>query len=114
MAWVDDRIWCHQKLADLSDRAFRVWVNGIAYSSGFQTKGCPPDCGMRTVTLVSRSTTGTRTTANATSAGRGIESGKDSSATSSTEVATHDPVHRTVLRNIHGTVQRNYHRNVHR
>ena len=40
MAWVDDRIWCHQKLADLSDRAYRVLMNGIAYSSGFQTKGC--------------------------------------------------------------------------
>lgn len=39
MAWVDDRIWCHPKLVDLSDRSFRVWVNGVAYSTGFQTKG---------------------------------------------------------------------------
>ncbi len=39
MAWLDDRVWCHPKLADLSDRAFRVWVNGIAYSTGFGTQG---------------------------------------------------------------------------
>lgn len=39
MAWIDDRIWAHPKLVDLSDGAFRAWVNGIAYSSGFGTKG---------------------------------------------------------------------------
>lgn len=39
MAWIDDRAWCHPKLTDLSDRAFRVWVNGLAYSSGFGTRG---------------------------------------------------------------------------
>lgn len=39
MAWLDDRVWCHPKLADVSDRAFRVWVNGMAYSSGFGTRG---------------------------------------------------------------------------
>lgn len=39
MAWLDDRVWCHPKLADVSDRAFRVWVNGMAYSCGFGTRG---------------------------------------------------------------------------
>lgn len=39
MAWLDDRIWAHPKLTELSDRAFRVWVNGVAYSSGFGTRG---------------------------------------------------------------------------
>lgn len=39
MAWIDDRIWCHPKLADISDSAFRVYVNGVAYSSGFHTSG---------------------------------------------------------------------------
>lgn len=39
MAWIDDRIWCHPKLTDLSDRAFRVWVNSVAYAFGFYTRG---------------------------------------------------------------------------
>ncbi len=39
MAWVDDRIWCHPKLSDLSDRAFRVWIQGISYSAGMSTGG---------------------------------------------------------------------------
>lgn len=39
MAWIDDRIWCHPKFADISDRAFRVWVSGVAYSTGFATRG---------------------------------------------------------------------------
>lgn len=39
MAWLDDRVWCHPKVARLSDSAFRVWVSGIAYSSGFSTGG---------------------------------------------------------------------------
>lgn len=39
MAWIDDRIWCHPKLTDLSDGAWRVFVSGIAYSSGMGTKG---------------------------------------------------------------------------
>lgn len=39
MAWIDDRVWCHPKLADITDRSFRVWVNGIAYSSGMETGG---------------------------------------------------------------------------
>lgn len=39
MAWIDDRIWCHPKLADVSDKAFRTYVNGIAYSTGFGTRG---------------------------------------------------------------------------
>lgn len=39
MAWLDDRAWCHPKLVNLSDRAFRVYVNGIAYASGMGTRG---------------------------------------------------------------------------
>lgn len=39
MAWLDDRVWCHPKVVGLSDRAFRVHVCGIAYSSGFSTAG---------------------------------------------------------------------------
>lgn len=39
MAWLDDRVWCHDKIINISDKAFRVWVNGITYSSGMGTKG---------------------------------------------------------------------------
>lgn len=39
MAWLDDRIWCHPKVADLTNAGFRAYVNSIAYSSGFDTKG---------------------------------------------------------------------------
>lgn len=39
MAWLDDRAWCHPKLAALSDGGFRVWLSGICYSSGFGLQG---------------------------------------------------------------------------
>lgn len=39
MAWLDDRAWCHPKVADLSDLGFRAWVSGILYSCGFGTNG---------------------------------------------------------------------------
>ncbi len=39
MAWIDDRIWCHPKFVDLSDRAHRVYVDGLAYSAGFSCRG---------------------------------------------------------------------------
>jgi hypothetical protein len=39
VAWLDERIWCHPKMTDLTDRAFRVYVNGLAYSSGFGCRG---------------------------------------------------------------------------
>jgi hypothetical protein len=39
VAWLDDRIWCHPKFADLTDHAFTAYIKGIAYSSGFSTKG---------------------------------------------------------------------------
>lgn len=39
MAWIDDRVWCHPKFTDISDRAFRTHINGIAYSTGFGTRG---------------------------------------------------------------------------
>lgn len=39
MAWIDDRIWCHTKFSDLSDRAAWVWVKSVAYSTGLSTRG---------------------------------------------------------------------------
>lgn len=39
MAWVDDRIWCHPKFTDLTAQAFRAYVQGLAYSSGMNTRG---------------------------------------------------------------------------
>jgi len=39
VAWLDDRVWCHPKTADLSSAAFAAWVKGIAYSSGMSTSG---------------------------------------------------------------------------
>lgn len=39
MAWLDDRMWAHPKIARLSDPAFRAWVSSICYSSGFGTRG---------------------------------------------------------------------------
>lgn len=39
MAWIDDRIWCHPKMADLSSGAAWLFVKGIAYSSGMSTGG---------------------------------------------------------------------------
>lgn len=39
MAWVDDRIWCHPKYADVSKQARWGAVAAIAYSSGFATNG---------------------------------------------------------------------------
>lgn len=39
MAWLDDRIWAHPKIARLSDPAFRAWVSSVCYSSGFGTRG---------------------------------------------------------------------------
>lgn len=39
MAWIDDRIWCHPKFADISSDAAWAYVKGIAYSTGFATAG---------------------------------------------------------------------------
>lgn len=39
MAWLDDRAWSHPKLVDLSDAAFRLYINGISYASGMGTRG---------------------------------------------------------------------------
>ncbi len=39
MAWIDERIWCHPKIVELSDKAFRAYIHGIAYASGMATKG---------------------------------------------------------------------------
>lgn len=39
MAWIDDRIWCHPKFADISSDAAWAYVKGVAYSAGFSTAG---------------------------------------------------------------------------
>lgn len=39
MAWLDDRIWCHPKLCNVSKEARWGYVASIAYSSGFGTLG---------------------------------------------------------------------------
>jgi hypothetical protein len=39
MAWLDDRVWSHPKFADLTAHAFRAYVYGVCYSSGFGTRG---------------------------------------------------------------------------
>lgn len=39
MAWIDDRVWCHPKLTDISKPAFAGWVKAVCYSTGFQTRG---------------------------------------------------------------------------
>lgn len=39
MAWIDDRIWCHPKVTDVSLPARWIWVASIAYSAGMQTGG---------------------------------------------------------------------------
>lgn len=39
MAWIDDRIWCHRKFADLTDHAFATYVKAVAYSAGLATHG---------------------------------------------------------------------------
>jgi hypothetical protein len=39
MPWLDSRVWCHPKLADLSAPAFRAWINGLCYADGFGTAG---------------------------------------------------------------------------
>ena len=39
MAWLDDRAWCHPKLVNLSDSAFRAYINSVAYSSGMGLRG---------------------------------------------------------------------------
>lgn len=49
MAWLDDRFWCHPKITGLGDRAYRAYVNGVTYSSGFSTKGVLTDSQLRAV-----------------------------------------------------------------
>jgi hypothetical protein len=39
MAWVDDRIYCHPKVLRVSKPARWTFVAGIAYSTGWGTKG---------------------------------------------------------------------------
>ena len=39
MAWIDDRLWGHPKVAPIPDKAFRVYVNGLAYSAGMGLGG---------------------------------------------------------------------------
>jgi hypothetical protein len=39
MAWIDDRLWCHEKFTDVTPSAAWLWVKSIAYSSGMGTGG---------------------------------------------------------------------------
>lgn len=39
MAWTADTIWCDPKFADLSDKAFRAYINANSYSAGFILRG---------------------------------------------------------------------------
>lgn len=39
MAWLDDRLWCHPKVASVSVAARWTYAASIMYSSGFQTRG---------------------------------------------------------------------------
>lgn len=39
MAWLDERIWCHPKLMQVSKPARWTFVAGVAYSAGWQKKG---------------------------------------------------------------------------
>lgn len=54
MAWLDDRIWCHPKFNSLTSKAFRVHINGIAYSSGFSTRGILKPADQRKIGSTSR------------------------------------------------------------
>lgn len=51
MTWIklDDRSPRHPKVAGLSDKAFRVWVQGMCYASEFLTDGLLPVAFMRGV-----------------------------------------------------------------
>lgn len=39
MAWVDDRLWCHEKFTDVTPSAAWTWVKSITYASGMGTRG---------------------------------------------------------------------------
>lgn len=54
MAWLDSRIWAHPKLINLSDRAWRIYVSAIAYSSGFLTEGRLNPVQLRTLGVTPR------------------------------------------------------------
>lgn len=47
MAWIDDRVWAHPKIAALTPSAFQAWVFAIAYSSGFGLYGRLDDAHLR-------------------------------------------------------------------
>ena len=51
MTWIklNDNVPRHPKIAGLSDRAFRGWINGLCYASEFLTDGVLPDVFLRTV-----------------------------------------------------------------
>lgn len=39
MAWLDERVWCHPKFTDLTDRAGWTWAKSVAYACGMATGG---------------------------------------------------------------------------
>lgn len=54
MAWIDDRVWAHPKIAALSPSAFQAWVFAIAYSSGFGLYGRLDDAHLRLLDVSKR------------------------------------------------------------
>lgn len=57
MAWLDDRFWAHPKVAGLTDRAYRSFVNGICYSAGMGTRGHLDDAQLRLIGAKNREKT---------------------------------------------------------
>lgn len=49
MAYLDDRIWCHPKFAEVSAGSAWAWVKSVAYSSGFNTRGRLTSGQLRTI-----------------------------------------------------------------
>lgn len=56
MTWIklDDRAPRHPKVAGLSDRAFRLWIQGMCYASEFLTDGALPQAFLRTTPAAAR------------------------------------------------------------
>lgn len=54
MAWMDDRMWCHPKFVNLTDGAFRLYWNAVAYSSGMGTRGVLTSKEQQTIGATSR------------------------------------------------------------
>lgn len=54
MAWLDDRLWAHPKINQVSPRAFQAFVFSITYSSGFGLYGVLTEADLRKLHVGSR------------------------------------------------------------